>query len=85
MGWKHLGVPHKHFCNINKKYIMMLDVHCIVMNLVCGARMLRATVPKKKMIQKWAWMRIQYHLPLLVNLLDHPVVLEFFLHVLDET
>jgi hypothetical protein len=47
--------------------------------------MLRATALKKMMIQKWAWMRIQYHLPLLVNLLDHPVVLEVFHHVLDET
>jgi hypothetical protein len=56
-----------------------------MMNLVCGARMLHATVLKKMTIQKWAWMRIQYHLPLLVNLLDHPVVLEFFHHVLDET
>jgi hypothetical protein len=47
--------------------------------------MLRATALKKMMIQIWAWMRIQYHLPLLVNLLDHPVVLEVFHHVLDET
>jgi hypothetical protein len=51
--------------------------------MVYVARMLHATAPKK-MTQKWAWMRIQ---PLLhqANPLDHPVVLEVFHHVLDET
>jgi hypothetical protein len=84
MEWKH-DVWVCHISISVLKCVMMINVHCIVMNLVCGVRMLHATALKKTMMQKWAWMRIQYHLPLLVNLLDHPAVLEFFHHVLDET
>jgi hypothetical protein len=46
--------------------------------------MLHATAPKKMRTQKWAWMRICLLLHQ-VNLQDHLVVLEVFLHVLDET
>jgi hypothetical protein len=78
-------VPLSISATSRKNASLLLSVHCIIMKLVCGARMLHVTAPRKMMIQKWAWMRIQYHLPLLVNLLDHPLVLEVFHHVLDET
>jgi len=54
------------------------------LNLVSIARMLHVTVPKKMKTHKWVWKRTQslrHH----QAKLDHPVVLEVFHHVLDET
>jgi hypothetical protein len=80
------GMLHgAHWSALSNLYITISSLSYIVMNLVCFTRMPHATAPKKMRIQKWAWMRILSLLPHQVNLLDHPVVLQVFHHVLDET
>jgi hypothetical protein len=54
------------------------------LSLVSIARMLHVTAPKKMRTHKWVWMRIQSLHPHQAKL-DHPLVLEVFHHVSDET